>query len=176
MAGHSHWAGIKHQKEIADKKRGVVFSKLLAAISVAARTEADPNFNPRLRTAVEKARAANVPQENIERAIKRASEAGQALEEFVFEAYGPGGTALLISAASDNGNRTVQEVKKILGDFGGKWAEPGSVTWGFSKTQDGWAAKFPVEIGPEDSEKLSKLVSALLQNDGVQEVYANAKN
>ncbi|TSC59927.1 MAG: hypothetical protein LiPW15_595 [Parcubacteria group bacterium LiPW_15] len=175
MSGHSHWSGIKHQKEITDKKRGVVFSKLLTAISVAAKTEADPNFNPRLRTAIEKAKEMSVPQENIERAIKRASENSAALEELVFEAYGPGGTALIISAASDNSNRTVQEIKKMLNDFGGKWAEPGSVTWGFEKGADGWTPKFPVDIAPADSEKLSRLKNALLEHDDVQEVYTNAK-
>lgn len=173
MSGHSHWSGIKHQKEITDKKRGVVFSKLLAAISVAAKAEADPNFNPRLRTAIEKAKAASVPQENIERAIKRASESGEALEELIFEAYGPGGSALLISAASDNSNRTVQGVKKILNDFGGKWAEPGSVTWGFEKNSDGWTAKFPLELSDDDKAKLGRLKEELLSHDEVQEVYTN---
>ncbi len=175
MSGHSHWSGIKHQKEITDKKRGVVFSKLLTAISVAAKTEADPNFNPRLRTAIEKAKEMSVPQENIERAIKRASESGASLEELLFEAYGPGGAAILISAASDNSNRVVQEVKKILNNHSGKWAEPGSVAWGFEKSADGWTPKFPIDTNAADSEKLSRLKNALLENDDVQEVYTNAK-
>lgn len=175
MSGHSHWSGIKHQKEVTDKKRAVVFSKLLVAISVAAKTEPDPNFNPRLRTAIEKARESSVPQDNIERAIKRASEAGEALLELIFEAYGPGGSALLISASSDNSNRTVQGIKKILNDFEGKWAEPGSVTWGFEKDSAGWKAKFPIEINPEDSDKLARLKEELLSQDEVQEVYTNAK-
>src|SRR5271155_2827486 len=98
MSGHSHWAGIKHKKEITDKKRGKVFSKLLALISAAAKTEPNPGFNPRLRTAIAKAREASVPQENIERAVKRASEVGGDLNELTFEAYGPGGGAILIEA------------------------------------------------------------------------------
>src|SRR5579864_153859 len=111
MSGHSHWAGIKHKKEITDQKRGKVFSKLLAAISAAAKPEPNPEFNPRLRTAILKAKEASVPQENIEHAIKRAAEAGAALEELTFEAYGPGGVAIIIHAISDNRNRTVQEIK-----------------------------------------------------------------
>src|SRR3989344_1759085 len=122
MSGHSHWAGIKHKKGIADQKRGQLFSKLVSAITAAARGEPNPEFNPRLRTAIEKAREHNVPAENIERAVKRASEAGSAIEDLVMEAYGPGGAAIIIEATTDNRNRTVAEVKKILSDGGGKWA------------------------------------------------------
>ncbi|HVO28382.1 MAG TPA: YebC/PmpR family DNA-binding transcriptional regulator [Candidatus Paceibacterota bacterium] len=174
MSGHSHWAGIKHKKEITDQKRGKIFSKLLSAISAAARSEPNPDFNPRLRTAVTKAKDAGVPQENIERAIKRASEADEGLEELTFEAYGPGGIALLVEAISNNRNRTVQEVKTILRDHGGKWAESGSVQWAFEKTADGWAAKFPQEIPDADAPKLAALVDALEDNDDIQEVFTNA--
>jgi transcriptional/translational regulatory protein YebC/TACO1 len=188
MAGHSHWAGIKHKKEIVDKKRGVVFSKLLAAITAAAKKDQNPDFNPRLRTAVEKARAENVPAANIERAIKRAREAGEAIEELLFEAYGPGGAALLIEATSSSKNRTVAEVKNILHESGGKWAEPGSVRWAFSPPDgragaeggeetpsDGWSAKFPVTLAPEEERALAKLVERLREHADVQEVYTNAK-
>ena len=184
MSGHSHWAGIKHKKEITDQKRGKVFSKLLAAISVAAKTEPNPDFNPRLRTAVLKAKEMSVPQDNIDRAIKKASESGANLEELLFEAYGPGSTAILIEAVSDNRNRTVQEIKTILRDYGGKWAENGSVQWAFERAagnqqpaigdQEGWVAKFPQEISGEDGEKLAKLIDALEENEGVQNVYTNA--
>lgn len=174
MSGHSHWAGIKHKKEITDQKRGKIFSKLLAAISAAARTEPNPDFNPRLRTAVLTAKEMSVPQENIERAIKKASEAGNDLDELVFEAYGPGGSAILIEAISDNRNRTVQEVKTILRDHNGKWAETGSVQWAFEKTPDGWTAKFPQDIPSDDVKKLVTLIDALHDNDDIQEVWTNA--
>ena len=134
MSGHSHWAGIKHKKEITDQKRAKVFSKLLAFISAAAKTEPNPDFNPRLRTAIATAKEMAVPQDNIERAIKKASEAGNNLEELLFEAYGPGGIAILIEAVSDNKNRAVQEIKTILKDHNGKWADSGSVQWAFEKT------------------------------------------
>jgi len=175
MSGHSHWSGIKHKKEITDQKRGKVFSKLLALISAAARTEPNPDFNPRLRTAVAKAREAAVPAENIERAIKRASEASEGLEELLFEAYGPAGIAILVEAISTNRNRAVQEIKNILKDYGGKWAETGSVQWAFEKIPDGWTAKFPQDISESDGAKLVALIEALEDNDDVQNTYTTAK-
>lgn len=176
MSGHSHWAGIKHKKGITDQKRGKVFSKLLAAISAAAKSEPNPDFNPRLRTAILKAKEATVPQENIDRAIKRASEAGDALEELIFEAYGPGGIAIMIEAVSDSRNRTVQEIKMILKEHGGKWAESGSVRWAFDATSEGgFKAKFPQALGGEDKNKLGVLVEALEDNDDVQKVFTNAE-
>jgi YebC/PmpR family DNA-binding regulatory protein len=174
MSGHSHWAGIKHKKEITDQKRGKVFSKLLTLISAAAKTEPNPDFNPRLRTAIATAKEANVPQDNIERAIKRAAEASEDLEELLFEAYGPTGIAILIEAISASRNRTVQEIKNILKDRGGKWAEAGSVQWAFEKTSDGWKAKFPQEISEDDRKKLGALVAALEENDDVQTVYTTS--
>ncbi len=178
MSGHSHWAGIKHKKEAADQKRGRVFSKLLAAISAAAKSEPNPEFNPRLRTAIEKAREVQVPAESIERAVKHAAEAGQNLEELVFEAYGPGGAAIIIEAISDNKNRTVQEIKKVLNEFGGKWAESGSVKWAFDPSPfpgkgEGWHAKFPQELGAEDKLKLHELIEALKNQSEVQRVHTN---
>ncbi len=173
MAGHSHWAGIKHQKAVADAKRARVFSKLLKAISAAAKTEPNPDFNPRLRSAIEKARATMVPADNIERAVKKAGEE-KLMEELLFEAYGPGGSALLIEALADNRNRMVQEVKKILNDHHGKWAETGSVQWAFEKAAGEWQAKFPQELGAEDARRLGELVDALEDNDDVVRVVTNA--
>ena len=175
MSGHSHWSGIKHRKGAADQKRGLVFSKLLAAITAAARAEQNPDFNPRLRTAVQKAKEANVPSENIERAVKRAKESGAVLEELTLEAYGPGGTALLIEAITDNKNRTIPEIKKILGDHGAKWTEAGSVRWAFEKKETAFEPKFPQKLNEEDAEKLNVLVEALEDHDDVQKVYTNAE-
>ena len=199
MSGHSHWSGIKHKKEITDKKRGNVFSKILKAITAAARTEPNPDFSPRLRTTIQKAKEANVPLDNIERAIKKASEPGAAIEELLMESYGPGGSALLIEALTDSKNRTIAEVKKILSVHGAKWAEPGSVLWAFTQSADSrglnadlrgqnhsvpleesadsggnWTAKFPQELSREDAEKLSGLMEALEEHDDVQEVYTSA--
>lgn len=177
MSGHSHWAGIKHKKEITDKKRGVLFSKLLKAVAVAAKTESNPQFNPRLRTAVETAKENNVPLANIERAIKKASESKD-LEELTIEAYGPAGAAMIISAISDNKNRTISEIKKILTDNNAKFAEPGSVRWAFeaSAGADGeWQAKFKQDISSDDKIKLEELIQTLEDHDDVQNVYNNVK-
>ncbi|RJP44911.1 hypothetical protein C4587_01315 [Candidatus Parcubacteria bacterium] len=173
MSGHSHWAGIKHKKEAADQRRGKIFSKLLAAITVAARTDANPEFNPRLRTAIAKAKEDKVPAENIERAIRRASEADAALEELLIEAYGPGGTPILIEAATDNKNRTIAQVRAILGEAGAKWAEPGSVRWAFEPDPlAGWRAKFPQTVSPEDKKRLETIIAVLASHDAVQRVFA----
>lgn len=177
MSGHSHWAGIKRKKGANDQKRGQVFSKLLNAIAIAARQEPNPEFNPRLRTTIDKAKENSVPQENIERAIKRASE-DKNLEELTIEAYGPEGTALIIQAITDNRNRTVAEIRKILNDNEAKWAEQGGARWAYEqvKTDSGleWKEKFKQRVSAEAAKKLEKLIDELLEQSDVQEVYSNA--
>jgi len=177
MSGHSHWAGIKHKKEITDKKRAKIFSKSLKLISAAAHGEPNPDFKPRLRTVVSKAREAGVPADTIDRAIKRASDPSEKLEELLYEAYGPAGAAIIITAVSDNRNRTVQEIKTILRDHNGKWAESGSVQWAFALSEGeerDWNAKFPQDIAEDaEKEKLVDLLEALEDNDDVQNVYTN---
>ncbi|MFH1193210.1 MAG: YebC/PmpR family DNA-binding transcriptional regulator [Candidatus Jorgensenbacteria bacterium] len=174
MAGHSHWKQIKVNKGSADQKRGALFAKLLRAVTAAAKSEPNPQFNPRLRTTIEKAKSANVPQENIERAIVHASAAAEALEELVMEAYGPGGAALLIHAITDNRNRTVAEVKALLKDHGGKWAEPGSVRWAFEETGGEPHARFPLSVSAEVWQPLTALIETLETMDDVQRVSTNA--
>jgi len=175
MSGHSHWSGIKHKKAITDARRSKSFSKLLRAVSAAARDEADPSFNPRLRTAIVKAREAQVPAETVQRSIERASAEAGDLEELTFEAYGPGGVALIVEATTDNRNRAIAEVKSALSKNAGKLAEPGSVLWGFDKAEDGtWEARFPQEIEREQAESLGMLVDALESLEDVQEVVTSA--
>jgi len=135
MSGHSHFSTIKHKKAITDKKRGQIFSKLSLVISVAARKGEDPEMNPALRIAIEKAKAVNMPKGNIERAIKKGTgelEEGE-LEEFVFEAIGPGNTGIIIEGITDNKNRALNQVKQILKQNNGKLAETGSVRWRFER-------------------------------------------
>ena len=170
MAGHNKWTQIKHQKGIADKKRGLIFSKVLKAVSVAARDEPNPQFNLRLRTLIEKAKDANVPQENINRAIQKTKEA-ESLEELVIEAYGPGGIALIIEAITDSRNRTVAEIKHLLTENEAKIAEPGSVRWAF----EGDKPKFPQEAGEQDRIKIEKLIQKLNDRDDVQGIITNLK-
>ncbi len=170
MSGHSKWAQIKRKKEATDEKRGKIFSKLLRTISLAAKSNPNPEGNAELRRAIDEARRANVPKENIERALQRAGEA-KALEEVVIEAYGPEGTALAIRCETDNKNRTIQEVKVILRDHNGKWADPGSVTWAFDPSN--WSAKFPVTVSEHAAEQLQELSDALLEHEDVVEVHTN---
>ena len=136
MAGHSKWANIQHRKGRQDKKRGKLFTKLIREITVAARIGgSDLNSNPRLRTAVDKAKNQSMPKENIDRAISKGTGEGEGfnLEEVTYEGYGPGGVAILIECMTDNKNRTVAEVRYALSKFGGNLGTEGSVAYLFQQ-------------------------------------------
>jgi len=137
MSGHSKWSSIKHKKGAADAKRGKLFTKLARAITVAARDGGgDPDGNAALATAIQKARDASMPKDNIQRAIDRGSGVGSdaaAIERVVFEGYGPGGAAVLVEALTDNRNRTSAEVRHAFSKHNGSLGEPGSVAWIFEK-------------------------------------------
>ncbi|RMD51491.1 MAG: YebC/PmpR family DNA-binding transcriptional regulator [Ignavibacteria bacterium] len=136
MSGHSKWSTIKRKKAALDAKKGKIFTKLIKEITVAARTGGgDPDANPRLRLAVDNAKAANMPSDNIDRAIKKATGEleGVNYSELTYEGYGPGGVALLIEAVTDNKNRTVAEVRHLLSKHGGSMGESGSVAWMFDR-------------------------------------------
>src|SRR5262245_60808366 len=152
MSGHSKWHTIKHKKGAADAKRGKIFTRLIKELSVAARAGGgDPDMNPRLRTVVAEAKANNMPRENIERAIRRGTgeEPGVSYEEILYEAYGPGGTAILIQTLTDNKNRTVGEVRFLLGKMNGNLAAENSVAWMFTRK-----GQVLVERAKVDEEKL----------------------
>lgn len=136
MAGHSRWANIRRKKEKEDARKGKIFTKLFREIMVAARMGGgDPASNPRLRHAIEEARAENMPKESIEKAIKKGlgEVGGENYEECVFEGYGPGGVAVLVSSLTDNRKRTSQEVRHIFSKYGGNLGEAGCVSWMFSR-------------------------------------------
>ncbi len=135
MSGHSKWATIKRKKGATDAKRGQLFTKLIKEISVAARNGGDPTGNPRLRTAIATARANSMPNDNIERAIKKGTGEleGVNYEENVYEGYGPAGVAMLVESLTDNKNRTVAELRNIFNKKGGNLGEAGSVAWVFHK-------------------------------------------
>jgi len=136
MSGHSKWATIKRKKGAADAKRGKVFTKLIREIATAARIGGgDPGGNPRLRLVMDKARAANMPKDNIERAIAKGvgGGEGESFEEVVYEGYGPGGTAILLRALTDNRNRTVGEIRHVLSKYGGNLGSSGCVAYLFEK-------------------------------------------
>jgi YebC/PmpR family DNA-binding regulatory protein len=136
MSGHNKWSTIKHKKGAADAKRGKVFTKIIKEISVAAKLGgADPAANPRLRTAIDKAKGENMPKDNIERAIKKGAGGmeGVTYEEIVYEGYGPGGAAVLVEVMTDNRNRSVSEVRSIFSKNNGNMGEAGCVAWMFSQ-------------------------------------------
>ncbi len=136
MSGHSKWSTIKRKKAANDAKRGRIFTRLAREITIAARQGGDPESNFALRLSVDRARAENMPKENIERAIRRGTGDLKDAEEFaeiVYEAYAPHGVALLVQVATDNRNRTLAEIKHKLGRAGGSMAEPGSVSWQFEQ-------------------------------------------
>ena len=161
MAGHSKWANIKHRKARQDASRGKVWTKVIREITVAAKGGPDPNDNPRLRLALEKANSANMPKDTIKRAIEKGSGTGEtgALEEIIFEGYGPGGVAILVETMTDNRNRTVSDVRHAFSKFGGNLGTDGSVAYLFKKlgvihlskdfTEDE-LVELVIEIGAED--------------------------
>lgn len=158
MSGHNKWAQIKHKKAITDSKKAKIFSKMSRLISIAAKEKGpDPNTNATLRSVIEKARAVNMPTDNIERAIKKSSEEKD-LEELLLEAYGPGGSALLIQCITDNKNRTNQEVRKILSDNGGKLANEGSVRWMFD---------FVGHIESPNKDSVEQIELTAIENDAI---------
>ncbi len=135
MAGHSHWAGIKHKKAVIDAKRGKIWSKLSKAIILAARDGGDPSMNLRLRYAINDAKAVSMPKDNIERAIKKGTGEldGGNIDEVLYEGYGPGGVAILCDILTDNRNRTAPEVRKIFERSGGKLGSTGCVNYMFTR-------------------------------------------
>lgn len=135
MAGHSKWKNIQHRKGRQDAKRGKEFTKAAKEIIIAARGGGDPNFNPRLRTAIAAAKAVNLPKDKIESAIRKGTgeEAGGDIFEIMYEGYGPGGIALLVEVATDNRNRTVAEIRFIFNKYNGAMGESGSVAWMFDR-------------------------------------------
>lgn len=168
MSGHSKWASIKHKKGALDAKRGKIFTRLIKELTVAARAAGgDPDMNPRLRTIIADAKAANMPAENIKRAIRRGTgeEPGVSYEEAQYEAYGPGGAAVIIEVLTDNKNRTVGELRHLLEKHGGNLASTNAVAWMFAKK-----GYIVIEKSKADEEKLLAAVLDAgaddLQDDG----------
>src|SRR3990167_9191762 len=174
MAGHNKWSKIKRQKGANDAKRGAVFTKLGSLIAIAARGGTDPTTNSALAMVVEKAKAANMPNANIQRSIDRAKDKNAAqLEEITYEGYGPGGVGLIIEAATDNKNRTFPEVKNALTKNGGRIAEPGSVAFQFER-------KGVITVSGSGEDTLLQVLDAGAEDASEEEgeiiVYTNAKD
>ncbi len=156
MAGHSKWANIKHKKAAVDAKRGVAFTKVVKLITAAVKKggSGDPDMNPALRLAVEKARAVNMPRDNIDRAIKKATgdDSSVTFEELTYEGYGSGGVAIIVEALTDNRNRTTPEVRKIFEKAGGNMGEMGCVAWMFKRM-----GVINVDAGDHDEDALMEI-------------------
>jgi len=178
MSGHSKWASIKHKKGALDAKRGRIFTRLIKELTVAARAGGgDPDMNPRLRTIIGDAKAANMPAENIKRAIRRGTgeEPGVSYEEAQYEAYGPGGAAVIIDVLTDNKNRAAGEIRHLLEKHGGNLAAPNAVAWMFHKK--GYIVIDKTKTAGNDEEKLMNAVLEAgaddFQDDGESwEVYS----
>jgi len=174
MSGHNKWSKIKHKKAATDAQKSKVFGKLARFIAVESKKVGGDINSASLRVAMEKAKQSNMPIENINRAIQKGKTDTSATPESVlYEAYGPGGIAIIISGLTDNRNRTAAEIKHILAKQGLSLAEPGAASWAFEKDGEEYKAKTTTPISKEDEERLNGVVDAILDNDDVQDVYTN---
>jgi len=178
MSGHSKWAQIKRQKGVTDAARSRVFSKFARLITIEAKKAGGNLSAPGLQAVIARAKAANMPKDNIERAVTKGSskEAGD-LSEVTYEFYGPGGAAVIVSALTDNKNRTTSEIKHLLTKNGFELGTPGSALWAFSKRGDGSLTPSAplMDVTGEDEEHLGKVLELLDEHDDVQSVVTNAR-
>lgn len=176
MSGHNKFSKIKHLKAKNDAQKSKSFGKLVRLITVEAKKAGGNMSSPGLATAIDKAKKDNMPMDTIERAIKKATtDNSAAMESIIYETYGPGGIAILISVLTDNRNKAAQEIKHILSLQGYELAAPGSASWAFEKTHEGWKPTSTMPLEDADIEKLSSLVEALDTNEDVQDVFTNAE-
>ena len=170
MSGHSKWSTIKRKKAVIDAKRGAAFTRVSKDITLAARDGGDDiEMNPALRMAVQKAKAVNMPKDNIERAIKKGTGdlPGMKYEDYIYEGYGPGGVAILLSVMTDNKNRTVPEIRHLMSKFGGNLGEPGCVNWMFEKKG--------IIIVSKNNNNENDLLETILEL-GADDFYSEGKN
>jgi len=175
MSGHNKWSKIKHKKAATDATKSKVFGKLTRLIAVESKKANGDINSAGLRAAIDSARAVNMPNDNIERAVaKGSSEETAALESILYEMYGPAGVAILIDLLTDNRNRTAAEIRHLLSDLGYELATPGSAAWAFtSLPEGGYEPNSTVELSEADNNKLEALIDVLDNQDDVQKVYTN---
>ncbi|HEX5774717.1 MAG TPA: YebC/PmpR family DNA-binding transcriptional regulator [Candidatus Paceibacterota bacterium] len=178
MAGHSKWAQIKRAKAVTDAARSRTFSRFARLITIEAKKAGGNLSSPSLQSAIERAKAANMPKDNIERAIAKGTskDAGE-LAQVVYEWYGPGGTALIIDALTDNTNRTTQEIKHLISKAGYELGTPGSAAWAFAKSPDGSLQPNEplMDLSEEDEAALGAIFDQLDEHDDIQRVFTNAR-
>ncbi len=176
MSGHNKWSKIKHQKGASDAQKSKIFSKMVRYISVEAKKAKGILTAPGLAAAIKKAKENNMPNDTIDRAVKKATSDNSAqMENITYEAYGPGGCALVIEALTDNKNKAAQEVRQILAKKGFALAGMGSATWAFEHSPQGWIPQTMITISEEEGTQLHEIIDELEQSDEVQEVYTNAE-
>ncbi|MEK7478220.1 MAG: YebC/PmpR family DNA-binding transcriptional regulator [Patescibacteria group bacterium] len=175
MSGHNKWSQIKEQKSKTDAQKSKIFSLYAKIITLeAAKAKGDKNA-PGLKTAIERAKAFNVPNDNIDRAVKKGmgSETGN-MEEVIYEAYGPGGVAFLMEGITDNKNRMTQEIKHLLSKHGGNLGGQGSVMWAFQKDAERYSPITPMELAKSDRVAVRRLFEELEEHEDIKNIYLNA--
>ncbi len=176
MSGHNKWSQIKRQKGVSDAKKSKIFSKFGRLLVIEAKKAGGNLSSPSLKAVIDRAKAANMPNDTIDRALKKAAtDKSAAMDSITYESYGPGGCAIVIEALTDNRNKAAQEIKFILSKYGAALAGIGAATWAFKKTGTSWEAQTTVPLEDADIETLEKLVDELEENDEVQEVFTNAE-
>ena len=174
MAGHNKWSKIKHKKASTDAQKSKTFGKLTKLLITEAKNCAGDRESPALKSAIERAKAANMPSQNIDRAIERGVGADtEALQAITYEMYGPGGCAVLISALTDNKNRTAAEVRHIVTKNGYTVGTPGSAAWIFTKQAGTTTPNTTIDLSKEETEKLEQLLQELNEQEDIQEIVTN---
>ena len=176
MSGHNKFSKIKRQKGITDAKRSKLFSQLVKQIITESRLAKGDKNSAGVKTAVEKARAANMPSDNIDRAISKGAGIGAgSMEEILCEAYGPGGVGIIIEGVTDNKNRTINEIKFILSENNANLAGQGAVVWAFAKKDGAWEATMKLPMTEGDRETLDEIIATLEDNPDIENIYTNAE-
>jgi len=182
MSGHNKWSKIKRKKGKKDKERSKLFSKLVDQIQTEAKRCGGDKNDPGLQQAIQEAKDADMPKDNVKDAIERATTAAQGSKEITYEAYGPGGSQLIIEAKTNNRNKSAAEIRHILSDHDLDLSKPGAVVWAFEESRDKkegyrqWTPTSTMEISSENGEKLKKIIKKLEDNEEVRQVYTNIKN
>lgn len=175
MSGHNKWSKIKHKKAATDAVKSRVFSKHSALIAMESRRAKGDVNSPGLAAVIDRAKKDSMPKENIDRAVQKGAGAGgEALEEVIFEAFGPGGVAMIVTAVTDNNNRTSREIRHIFTKTGYVLGSPGTSMWAFNKTGAGFVPHNPMELSDTDGEKLAELIEALEEQSDVQDIFTAA--
>jgi YebC/PmpR family DNA-binding regulatory protein len=175
MSGHNKWSKIKHKKAATDSQKSRVFSKHSSLITMESRLAGGDVNSPGLFAAIERAKKDSMPKENIERAVAKGKGTdGEELHHVLFETYGPGGVAMLITAVTDNNNRTSQEVKHILSRLGYQLGGPGSASWAFTKHEHTYTPNTPLALADEEGEQLAHLIEALEEQADVHDIFTTA--